>query len=244
MAAASSAGLSPAAWRAIASQLGGSGCGVAEGWSALMLGRHARRRPPQVRGGDDYSIAVPSPTDDAAIVLRLRAGDATAFDEAFRRWYPSLVRGAEAIVRDRATAEDVAQEVLLELWRRRAALDAGTALGGWLHQAARNRALNHVRHARVQERVLPRLGEPEARDAAAPSTLVAAEMRAAAEAALASLPPRCREVFEMSRGQGLRYAEIAEALGVSVKAVEAQMTRALRTFRERLAPWLPPGDGL
>ena len=56
--------------------------------------------------------------------------------------------------------------------------------------------------------------------------------------AVDELTPRCREVFELSRVHGLRYAEIAETLGVSVKAVEAQMTKALRTLRARLAPWL------
>jgi RNA polymerase sigma-70 factor (ECF subfamily) len=51
-------------------------------------------------------------------------------------------------------------------------------------------------------------------------------------------------VFEMNRVQGLKYAEVAEALGISVKAVEAHMARALRTLRERLAPWLPAGRTL
>jgi RNA polymerase sigma-70 factor (ECF subfamily) len=53
-----------------------------------------------------------------------------------------------------------------------------------------------------------------------------------------------REVFELSRVRGLRYAEIADTLGISVKTVEARMGRALRSLRERLAPWLPGGgDG-
>jgi RNA polymerase sigma-70 factor (ECF subfamily) len=52
------------------------------------------------------------------------------------------------------------------------------------------------------------------------------------------LPPRTREVFLLSRERNLRYAEIAEQLGVSVKAVEANMTRALKQLRERLAPFL------
>ncbi len=57
--------------------------------------------------------------------------------------------------------------------------------------------------------------------------------------AVADLPERCREVFRLSREQGLRYAEIATALGISVKTVEAQMGKALRLLRDRLAPWLP-----
>ena len=58
------------------------------------------------------------------------------------------------------------------------------------------------------------------------------------------LTPRCREVFELSRVHGLKYGEIADTLGISVKAVEAQMGKALRTLREHLAPWLPAGEQL
>jgi RNA polymerase sigma-70 factor (ECF subfamily) len=70
------------------------------------------------------------------------------------------------------------------------------------------------------------------------------EIHAALGKAVASLPERCREVFELSRVQGLKYAEIASALGISVKTVEAQMGKAIRILRARLAAWLPPAKGL
>jgi RNA polymerase sigma-70 factor, ECF subfamily len=63
-------------------------------------------------------------------------------------------------------------------------------------------------------------------------------------AAVAELSPACREVFELSRGQGLRYAEIASTLGISVKTVESQMGKALRHLRLRLAAWMPDGASL
>jgi len=63
----------------------------------------------------------------------------------------------------------------------------------------------------------------------------------AIQSAIAGLPARCREVFELSRIRGLKYSEIATELGISVKTVEAQMGKALRVMREKLAPWLPEG---
>ncbi len=66
----------------------------------------------------------------------------------------------------------------------------------------------------------------------------AGELQVAIRSAIDALPPRTREVFLMSRERNLRYSEIAEQLGVTVKAVEANMTRALRQLRERLAPFL------
>ena len=73
---------------------------------------------------------------------------------------------------------------------------------------------------------------------------MAGELRKAITAAVAELPPACREVFMLSRTQGLRYAEIAETLGISVKTVESQMGKALRHMRTRLAQWLPEAEPL
>jgi RNA polymerase sigma-70 factor (ECF subfamily) len=136
------------------------------------------------------------------------------------------------------------QEVMLELWRRRDRLDPSGSAQAYLFQATRNRALNHLRHLQVQRKAVPQLAGEEARDATAPSRLVAQEIHTALRYALEELTPRCREVFELSRVHGLKYGEIAETLGVSVKAVEAQMGKALRVLRERLAPWLPAGGRL
>ncbi len=80
--------------------------------------------------------------------------------------------------------------------------------------------------------------------ASAPSLLVEDEIEVALKTAVSELPERCREVFELSRIHGLKYAEIATVLGISVKTVEAQMGKALRSLRVKLAPWLPTSDTL
>ena len=181
---------------------------------------------------------------DRELLARLRDGDESAFDAIFRAWYAPLVRMAEGMLRERAVAEEIVQDVMLELWRRRETLAPDGSPQAYLFQATRNRALNHIRHLRVAER-----GETNAADeltmpAAADRGVAEQEIERAVKAAISELPPRCREVFELSRMHGLKYAEIAQTLGVSVKAVEAQMGKALRTLRERLAPWLPRGDTL
>lgn len=187
--------------------------------------------------------------NDRELLAQLSSGEEAeareAFDAIFRAWYAPLVRAADAVVRERAVAEELVQDVMLELWRRRERLDADGSPQAYLFQATRNRALNHLRHLRVAERGAAQVTAPEeARDPAAPALLVAEEMETAVRAAIGDLTPRCREVFELSRVHGLRYAEIAATLGVSVKAVEAQMGKALKALRERLAPWLPSGDRL
>ena len=179
---------------------------------------------------------------EAELWQGLRTGSRTAFDEIFRANYSRLVAIAQTIVGERAVAEELAQDVMLELWRRRTTLVLESTLTAYLHRSARNRALNHVRHERVTRRAEPELTLATARPAASDHAVRQAEIDAAVREAVASLPARCREVFELSRVHGLRYAEIAIVMEISVKTVEAQMAKALRVLRERLAAWLPEAD--
>jgi RNA polymerase sigma-70 factor (ECF subfamily) len=176
--------------------------------------------------------------DSKELFDRLRQGDERAFDTLFRDWYPSLVRASEAIVRSRAVAEEIVQDVLLELWRRREMLVSSSSPQAYLFQSTRNRSLNHMRHERVVKEGEPFARRPESTEPLAHAHMVEDEMQVAVRRAVASLPDRCREVFELSRTHGLRYAEIAETLGISIKTVEAQMGKALRILREELSPWI------
>ena len=188
-------------------------------------------------------MASTDPAQQAALLERLRLGDEAAFDLIFRTWYAPLVQFAERMLREREGAEETVQDVMLELWKRRETLVIQGSPQAYLFQSTRNRALNRLRHLKVENReefdtdTLPATTNA---DAGASEQ----EIEVALREAIASLPPRCRVVFEMNRVQGLKYAEVADALGISVKAVEAHMARALRTLRERLAPWLPAGRTL
>ncbi len=180
------------------------------------------------------------PVNDADILGRLRAGMQDAVQSLFTAYYAQLVGVADGMLRDRAAAEDVVQEVMVELWRRRENIEVQTSLRAYLFRSVRNRALNHLRHLRVAPRA-----DLDAADQiptpAADQGLAAREIEAALREAVATLPTRCREVFELSRVQGLSYSEIADAMEISVKTVEAQMGKALRVLRVALAEWLPEG---
>lgn len=185
----------------------------------------------------EHDTAARSP--DRQLLERLRAGDERAFEEIFRAWYPTLVRIAGALLKDRDRAEEIVQEVLLETWRRRQQLSGEGSAHAYLIRATRNRSLNSLRHDRIARREAPFLAGSDVSAASATSDLIDDEIGVALDQAVASLPDRCREVFRMSRVDGLKYTEIAASLGVSVKTVEAHMGRALRLLRERMAPWLP-----
>jgi len=177
--------------------------------------------------------------DDRELLEKLRSGDEGAYDAVFREWYPALVRLAQSMVRDSDVAEEVAQDVMHELWRRRTLLESDVSVRAYLLRSVRNRALNQLRHRRVRREsehdVEALYREPVASD----QPVVARELAEAVQQVFNELPPRCREVFALSRVHGLKYAEIATALGISQKTVEAQVGKALRVMRERLAAWLP-----
>ena len=180
--------------------------------------------------------------NDSDLLDRLREGDARAFDSIFREHYPHLVSFAGHMLRDHAAGEEIAQDVMVELWRRHASLEVRSSLRAYLVRAARNRCLNDIRHRRIRRKAEPLLVLDATPVAAADAGVATGELEAALRDAVAALPERCREVFELSRVRGLRYAEIADAMEISVKTVEAQMGKALRLLRERLAPWLPDAD--
>jgi RNA polymerase sigma-70 factor (ECF subfamily) len=174
---------------------------------------------------------------------RIRAGDEAAFDAVFRSHYPHLVRMAESVVRERALAEEIAQDVMLELWRRRESLHVEQTFRAYLIRATRNRALNQIRHQRIvaREAAFAALESPSS--PSAEEDLLGVELERAVRHAIDGLSENCREVFQLSRESGLKYAEIAAALGISVKTVEKRMGQALSELRDSLAAWLPGRAG-
>lgn len=177
--------------------------------------------------------------DDHELLARIRNGDEQAFDALFRQFYGPLVGLAESFVKTRAIAEEIVQDVMLEVWRRRESIRLEESWRAYLFRSARNRSLNELRHADVQKRGDAWARGDESTGESALTGLVDAELDAAIAGAIAALPEPVREVFTLSRTNGLKYSEIAQVLGISVKTVEARITRALKELRVQLAPWLP-----
>lgn len=163
----------------------------------------------------------------------------SAIEQLFHEHYSGLCAFVHGYVGEWALAEELVQDVFFALWQRRGSLDLSENMKPYLYTAARNAAMSHLRRRGLSNRV----GEDEARDVSgsvqeADADVALHELSDAIDAALVTLPERARLVFTLSRDGGLSYAEIALTLGISVKAVEANMTRALRILPERLAPFL------
>ena len=155
----------------------------------------------------------------------------------FRLHYRALCGSALGYVKDTARAEDIVQELFAKLWQERAKLEFKTSPKAYLFTAVRNRCLHALagtNRLRPLNEELDQVPQEEQR-----GEDEHAERSARVLAAIEGLPPERRKVFRMGRNEGLKYHEIAERVGLSVKTVENQMGKALKTMREELADLLP-----
>jgi len=163
------------------------------------------------------------------------AGDARAFETLFRTHYAGMCAFGARMVTRRDVAEDLVQEVFLYVWRNRGAWRIEHSVKQYLYAALRHGALRYLRHERVVRTHVPEaviLFERPIR--LADAELEWEETVTAVRAAIAKLPERCRLVYTLHREQGLSYAEVAAVMGISVKTVDAQMGRALKSLRKLL----------
>jgi RNA polymerase sigma factor (sigma-70 family) len=171
--------------------------------------------------GDEYGTAVPEVAADAD------TGTAAEADALVRQYREPLKRFFERRLRDRAEAEDLAQEVLLRLTRQRSLVRQTRP--AYIFLTARSVLLDKVRRNRVRERAdVPGNDESALEVPSAERVYSAQERVRRVEQLLEALTPRARQVFMMHRIEGLAYTEIAQALGITMSTVEKHMTAALR----------------
>jgi RNA polymerase sigma-70 factor, ECF subfamily len=176
-------------------------------------------------------------TDQELLELLARDSD-QAIVLIFRLHYSFICQAVYRVIPDQNLAEDLAQEIFLELWRKRDQLQVNTSLKAYLRRAAVNRSLNYIRDQKISFELddsqatiasgLPTIGQQ----------LEAEELQRYIDQAIDQLPERCRVVFVLSRFEQLSYAEIAENLDISVKTVENQISKALKLLRAALGPYL------
>jgi RNA polymerase sigma-70 factor (ECF subfamily) len=165
--------------------------------------------------------------------------DNPAFEELFRTFFPGLVLFAMKYVPDQDTAKEIVHNVFLNLWEKRAGVDAGSPLKSYLFTSVHNRCLNFIRDQKKFDRDESRLQHLDSTEFIDGSDrLEEQELEQRIFDALQELPEKCREVFTLNRFEGLKYAEVAERLDISVKTVEAQMSKALKIMREKLIDYL------
>jgi RNA polymerase sigma-70 factor (ECF subfamily) len=171
-----------------------------------------------------------SPPSSQALLIRLAAGDQQALGE-FYDLYAGLVNGlALRILRDTSDAEDVVQEVFVQVWRQASRFDPSRGTPeAWLCTMARTRALDRLRR-RVSRR------EEAEEQAPAPTGVPRTEEGIAVRKALDGLSPEQRKALELAYYEGLTQSEIAERLGEPLGTVKTRIRTAMMRLREVLGP--------
>ncbi len=206
------------------------------------MGRSPRgERDPEASAGleEEAEANLRALDEDVRLMLAFRAGESAAFDELFRRWSGPLLRYLERMVRDFATAEELVQEAFLRVHRARDRYSPDARFSTWLYRIATNLALNELR--RPRRKAVHRSTEAEdapelAAESPATDDVVEARRRGAVVGvALGQLPENQRAALCLTAVEGLSYAEVAEALDVTEKAVKSLVHRARSTLAKRLA---------
>lgn len=180
--------------------------------------------------------------DSKILIADLREGDKKAYEFLFRNYYAALCHYAERYIKDQSLAEDVVAQVFCNLFIKRQELVI-QSIEPYLFFSVRNSALNSLRSRKnISEtdktsdyEMLP-LSGLAGNDFSNP--MLHREAEKLLEDAINTLPPKCREIFLLSRNERLSHKEIAKKLGISVNTVETQMSRAIKKLSKLLGDYI------
>lgn len=180
-----------------------------------------------------------------AIIELLNQKQEAAFEVMFNLYYPRLVRFAKEYV-PYQDAQSLVQDAFITFWKKNPAVSNESQLQSYMYTIVKNNCLMFLRHEKIKkgfadetEMKMQNQVYQSALEQLDTSEMAFHEIEAIIEKTLAELTPRCREVFVLSRLKGKKNHEVAQELNISTKAVEAQITKALKVFKGALKDFLP-----
>lgn len=171
----------------------------------------------------------------------IKKGNTKVFQYVFNELFEDLSRYAFLFLKDKDLSKEIVQELFINLWEKRKTLNITGSIKSYLFKACRNSCLNHINRSKKTERlddiydiletnILHEFSEFEGMDFEF--------LKQQIELAVESLPPKCKEIFILSRENNLTYSQISDELQISKKTVENQMGIALKKLKEKLSPIL------
>ena len=174
------------------------------------------------------------------VTATLEQTDEKAFEDVFKTHFKALHSYAYTILKDDVLAEEMVQNVFFKLWEKKEQLEIQSSLKAYLYKAVYHESLNYLKHQKVKSvhqayamHLTPHTGNH------AEKKLLQGELEKKLQMAINELPEQCRTIFQLSRFEELKYREIADTLGLSIKTVENQMGKALKILRLKLVEFLP-----
>lgn len=177
---------------------------------------------------------------DQQIIESLRNSEEQIFEQVFRYYYERLCNYACNMLNDMDEAEEIVQQTFLTIWEKRFVMNINTSFKAYIYRAVQNACLNKFKKEKVRRLYAEdhvKVTSPVYEHTA--ESVIRMELEGQLQAAIESLPEQCRLVFKLNRFEEMKYAEIADHLGISVKTVENHIGKALRILREKLKDYLP-----
>ncbi|TNJ46956.1 RNA polymerase sigma-70 factor [Tamlana fucoidanivorans] len=168
------------------------------------------------------------------IEQRLKEGDKDAFKEFYDLFYDKLFNYINSYTHDHDTTLDILQDSFIKLWDGRKSLKAGKSVIGLLYKISYNAFVDIHRKSKTEFKMLDTLAYKKSLELSTDNEDVKEARIEQMMLAIESLPPRCKEIFKMSKMEGIKYVDIAETLSISVKTVEVQMGKAFSIIREKV----------
>lgn len=163
----------------------------------------------------------------------LKKGDSKAFQLLFEKHYKDLFAFINFYTNDEDQSKDIIQETFVKLWNKRETIKEEMSVLAFLHRIAYNIFIDNYRKNKREKASLDTFAYDRLMTLLEEDETEKNKRIVKVKKAIEELPPRCKEVFEMSKFRGYKYAEIAESLDISVKTVEVQMGKAFTYIRNK-----------
>jgi len=172
--------------------------------------------------------------DERNLFLQIKQSDKKSFEILFRTYYAPLCHFSRKYINDKDDCEEIVQGFFLRLWDKREELDINASVKNYIFSSIRNRCLNYIKHEKIKLEYQSDFMKNPDGQIDTTNLIMEVNLIERIDQSIAALPARRREIFVMSREHGLKYREIADQLGISIKTVETQMGQALKELREKL----------
>ena len=179
--------------------------------------------------------------EDSRLLAALQAGDTTAFETIYERMAVKLLHYIDSRIHNREQSEEIVQEIFISLWLRREEIDIHDSIDGYLYAAAKYQLLNYIRSESVRQKYAEHFALFATMQSESTEEFINLnDLKATIEEHVSQLPPKCQQVFRLSRFTGKSIQEIAGEMSISTRTVENYITQALKHLRQAMSqhPWL------
>lgn len=181
-----------------------------------------------------------TPEYEKALIQKIRKGNQAAFATIFSLYYKDLVVFSFSYTRNMEVAEELVQDLFVRLWEKHTSLDITSSLKAFLLKSVQNACFNWIKHhAMVQKHSMILAKSMLLADEETEHYILHSDLQNRLNEALEKLPEEQREVFRLNRLDQLRYEDIAQKYGVSIRTIEVRMAKALQFLRKELIDLLP-----